>query len=263
MKRKEGSTVLTPETRASIRAIFVHNGESVRVDEAAALLGWDLATMDALIKWQSVRLDDRSPDAPRITRRELLEQAIDQWSLAEIKAALSRDEWKALVSYCGAGYGTLVVRDRDTLRTAAARQAEQAAASAALLQPAAEAELQRRARRERKATLITPKQFKRRRRTDGVREVTMTALYAGNRDLVPMLRLRGRWLARLGFKQGMRVYIVETPGAIVIMTTDPAEMREKPGAQQPRALAAASRLALAAARNQAAEPLAVPAVAGA
>jgi hypothetical protein len=192
---------------------------------------------------------------------DFLEQAIDQWSLADIKAALSRDEWKALVSYCGAGYGKLVIRDRDTLRAAAARQAEQAAASAALLQPAAEAELQRRARRERKAVVITRKQFKRRRRTDGVREVMMTALYASNRDLVPMLRLRGRWLARLGFKQGMRVYIVETAGAIVIMTTDPAQMRGEPGAPQPRALAAASRLALAAARSQVPEALTVPAVA--
>lgn len=242
--------MLTPETRASIRAIFVHDGQSVSIDEAAALLGWGIDTMDAAIKWQAIKLDERSNVEPRISRRELLEAAIDQWSLAEIKAALSRDEWKALVSFCGAGYGALVVRDRDTLRAGAARQAEHAAESAALLRPEAEAALRRRAARERKAAVIVPEQFKRRRRSDGVREVTMTARSDGGNGLVPMLRLRGRWLARLGFKQGMRVYIVETDGAIIITTSDPAKSRKQSGAQLPRALAAASPLALAAGDSQ-------------
>lgn len=242
--------MLTPETRANIRAIFVHDGQSVAVDEAAALLGWDIDTMDAAIKWQAIKLDERSKNAPRISRRELLEAAIDQWSLAEIRAALSRDEWKALVSFCGAGYGALVVRDRDTLCAAAGRQAEHAAETAALLRPEAEAAFQRRAARARKAAVIVPEQFKRRRRTDGVREVTMTALSGRNGGLVPMLRLRGRWLARLGFKQGMRIYIVETPGAVIITTTDPAKARKQSGAQLPRALAGASPLALAAGDSQ-------------
>jgi hypothetical protein len=263
MQRKQGRTTLAPETRANIRAIFVHNGESVAVDEAARLLGWGIDTMDAAIKWQAIKLDERSKNQPRISRRELLEAAIDQWSLAEIKAALSRDEWKALVSFCGAGYGALVVRDRDTLRAAAGHQAEQAAASAVLLKPAAEAELKRRAARERKAAVIVPEQFKRRRRTDGVREVTMTALSDGDSGLVPMLRLRGRWLARLGFKQGMRVYIVETDGAMIITTSDPAKVRKQSTAQLPRALAAASPLPLADGDGQVADTAVVHVAAGA
>jgi hypothetical protein len=78
MRRKEEGTVLNPDTTASIRAIFVHDGSAVTVDEAARLLGWPLDTMDAAIKWQAIKLDERSKREPRISRRELLEAAIDQ-----------------------------------------------------------------------------------------------------------------------------------------------------------------------------------------
>jgi hypothetical protein len=85
----------------------------------------------------------------------------------------------------------------------------------------------------------------------------MAACEVRYRDLVPMLRLRGHWLARLGFKQGMRVYIVATAGALVITATDPAKMRKQSGAQSARVLATAAPLAPAAPQRQEAGALAV------
>ncbi|MDP9176964.1 MAG: type I toxin-antitoxin system SymE family toxin, partial [Gemmatimonadota bacterium] len=62
----------------------------------------------------------------------------------------------------------------------------------------------------------------RRRRADGVREATLTGFEVEYRDVVPMLRLRGRWLDRHGFKVGARIYITVDAGRIVITATDPA-----------------------------------------
>lgn len=249
--------MLAPDVAANIRAIFVHNGGPVAVDEAAKLLGWDIDTMDAAIKWNAVSLDTSSPAAPRISRRELLEHAFDQWSLADIKAALSPAEWRVLKQACGTSYGRLEVCDRDTLLAAAERRSGNVVDSAALLRPAVASAVRRRAQRERKATVIVPEQFKRRRRTDGVREFTLTAFEVRYRNLVPMLRLRGRWLARLGFKPGMRVYVVAQQGALLLTATDPAEMQEQAGAQPKVRARAASRLALAAPYHQIAGTLAV------
>ena len=249
--------MLAPDVAAHIRAIFVHDGTPVTVDDAALLLGWSLNTMDEAIKWRAVRIDAGSEREPRISRRQLLEHAFDQWSLADIKAALSPAEWKALRRNCGTSYGRLAVCDRDTLRAAAERPAHDAVASAALLRPEAAATLRRRAERERKAKVIVPPQFKRRRRTDGVREFTLTAFEVRYRDLVPMLRLRGRWLARLGFKPGMRVYVVAQQGALLLTVTDPAAVQEQAGTQPKVRMRAASRLALAAPQHQIAGTLAV------
>jgi hypothetical protein len=82
-------TVLERGVIENIRSIFIHNGEPVAVDEAAKLLGWHLATMDAAIKWRVVTLDDTSKGEPRISRAELVAQAIEQWPLADIRAALA------------------------------------------------------------------------------------------------------------------------------------------------------------------------------
>lgn len=236
--------MLAPDVAANIRAIFVHDCTPVTVDDAAVLLGWPLNTMDEAIKWRAVEIDAGSEREPRISRRQLLEHAFDQWSLADIKAALSPAEWKALRKNCGTGYGRLAVCDRDTMRAAAERPAHDAVASAALLRPEAAATVRRRAERERKAKVIAPPEFKRHRRTDGVRQFTLTAFEVRYRDLVPMLRLRGRWLARLGFKPGMRVYVVAQPGAFLVTTTDPAKGRGVSSASPAGVVSAASPLAL-------------------
>jgi Toxin SymE, type I toxin-antitoxin system len=215
--------VLEPDVITNIRAIFIHNGEPVAVDEAARLLGWGIDTIDEAIKWNVIELDTTSHDQPRIRRAELLEQAFEQWSLADIESALTRTEWKALVTRCGVQYDRLVVRDRDTLRSALRNDAERAAASAALLLPDKKAAAARRnARPSRRVSLANGRRFARRGRTDGVRVVTLTAFEVSYRDLVPMLRIRGRWLARLGFKPGMRVYITTAPGELVMTVSDPA-----------------------------------------
>lgn len=215
--------MLEPNVTTNIRAIFIHNGEPVTVDDAARLLGWGGDTIDEAIKWNVIKLDATSHGQPRISRAELLEQAFEQWSLADIESALTRAEWKALVTRCGMQYDRLVVRDRDTLRSALRNDAERAAASAALLLPDKKAAAARRnARAARVVSVATARRFARRRRTDGVREVTLTAFEVSYRDLVPMLRIRGRWLARLGFKPGMRIYITSAPGELVMTVVDPA-----------------------------------------
>ena len=236
--------MLSPMDAANIRAIFIHTGEPVPVDVAARLLGWDLETMDAAIKWRAVELDETAPCEPSIARRELIEHAFEQWPLATIKAALSRAEWSALVASWGAAFGHVAVYDADSVRSAAGRHAEHVAASAALLRPEAAKAMRRRAARERNANLVVPEQFKQRRRNDGVREFTLTSFEVRYRDLVPMLRLRGRWLARMGFKPGMRVYVAASPGALVITTADPANVQKQPAAHR-SGLGVASTLAVA------------------
>ena len=202
--------------------------------------------MDAAIKWRAVKLDSTSNGEPRISRAELLDHAIEQWSLADIRSALTPDEWRAFVKRCGIDYDRLTARDRDALRSGARADATAAAASAALLLPAKKAAARRRAARGvHFGTLVTPPQFKRRRRMDDVREFTLTGLGAACRDVVPMLRVRGRWLARLGFKPGMRIYITAKPGELVISTTDPAVSDEQSTAT-PAQLMALPPLALAA-----------------
>lgn len=250
MRRKKEGTVLDPEVAANIRAIFVHDGGAVTVDDAATLLGWTLSTMDAAIKWRAVQIDAGTDREPRISRGQLLEHAFDQWPLADIKAALTGPQWRALRKRCGASFGRLAVCDRDTLRDAAAHPSRAGVASAALVRPKVAARLARAAKRKSKTNVVVPEQFKRHRRDGDVRMFTLTPFQVRYRDLVPMLRMRGRWLARLGFKPGMSVYVIAQPGALLITTTHPAKLQQdQPDEQQP-SVSSAPRLALAAPQHQ-------------
>ena len=58
--------MLACEAIESIRSIFLQHVQPVTVDFAAKLLGWDLDTMDAAVKWRAVTLDENSLDEPRI-----------------------------------------------------------------------------------------------------------------------------------------------------------------------------------------------------
>lgn len=216
--------MLDADARANIRAIFIHKGEPVAVNEAARLLGWDLDTMDAAIKWGAVKLDNSSPDAPRISRAELLEQALDQWSIADIQSCFTRAEANAVLSPSSQRYQALIVRDRETVRAHVRAVLTETADAAALLRPELKAGARRRiAKRTPPGAVEAPPPAVRRVRVDGVREFTMTALHFAYRDVVPYLRMRGRWLARLGFKPGMRVFVATAPGQLVMSVTDPAE----------------------------------------
>ena len=71
----------------------------------------------------------------------------------------------------------------------------------------------------------------RRNRPDGIREATLSGFELGYQRFVPFLRLRGHWLASLGFKTRTRVYIEASEGRLVITVKDPA--KEKKAAQSP------------------------------
>lgn len=70
----------------------------------------------------------------------------------------------------------------------------------------------------------------RRRRADGIREATFTATVTEYQKVVPYLRLRGQWLAQLGFTPKTRIYIAAEPGRLVITATDPATAAADPAA---------------------------------
>jgi hypothetical protein len=48
-----------------------------------------------------------------------------------------------------------------------------------------------------------------------MRSVTVTSTFR-ERDLVPMIRLRGKWLANAGFQEGQRVRVEVASGRIVL-----------------------------------------------
>lgn len=58
----------------------------------------------------------------------------------------------------------------------------------------------------------------------GAREFTIVTRYRDNGSPVPMLRMSGRWLQRLGFKRGDRVTVTAERKRLVI-TVGTAEKR--------------------------------------
>jgi hypothetical protein len=199
--------VLPADDKENIRAIFLHHVDPVTPELAAELLGWDLDTMDAAIKWRAVRLDENSLDAPRINRAELLELATDQWQMSEIVEALGRDLKRVFSRKTGWPSAAALVRD-------ALEKVPPA--------PVPDVILRRVAARRKRAPLPAPLPHTRRNRPDGVREATLSGLEVEYQKSVPHLRLSGRWLAKLGLKPGMRVYITLRTGRIVISAVDPA-----------------------------------------
>jgi hypothetical protein len=72
----------------------------------------------------------------------------------------------------------------------------------------------RRRRRVPKPIVIYPK-LRYRRSERGERMLTVAALSDG-KELLPMIRMRGRWLARLGFTRDARIVVSEEHGRIVL-----------------------------------------------
>lgn len=230
--------MLTREAIESIRAIFLQHVQPVTVDFAAKLLGWDLDTMDAAVKWRAVTLDENSLDEPRIARAELLRLAVEQWTVADILRALGSDRNRVLQPY----------RCRESEPASIARDA----LATLPPPPVPEAVLRRVARMRRRAGVPAPLPQKQMRRSDGVREFTVSAMELAYRTFMPYFRIRGRWLAQLGFKPGMRLYIQASRGQLVITTTDPA-------AQVARSTAPANVVALPALEGGSARRTAVAA----
>lgn len=228
------------DVKEHIRAIFLHHIEPVTIEVAAGLLGWDLDTMDAAIKWRAVKLDENSLDAPRIDRAELLNLATDQWQVSEIEEALGRDAKRAFGKKRGRRTAGGMVRSAlENIPPA----------------PVAEAVLRRVAAKRRRNPLPAPLPHARRNRQDGIREATLTAFSVEYQKHVPYLRLRGRWLAKLGLRPGMRLYIEARHGRLVITAADPA------AASQPSATEHANVVAMTGPRAGGGRQIAVAAAA--
>lgn len=75
-------------------------------------------------------------------------------------------------------------------------------------------ELPLRRRRVPKPIVIVPK-VRYRRSERGERLLTVATVARGE-ELLPMIRIRGRWLARLGFTRDARIVVSEEQGRIVL-----------------------------------------------
>ena len=73
-----------------IRAIFLHHESRVTIADAAGLLGWSHAEMNAAIRNGEIEVVETC-SGKRIELRELTAYALQQWSLTEIEEALGRD----------------------------------------------------------------------------------------------------------------------------------------------------------------------------
>jgi len=220
--------MLNPDTAERIRAIFLHEGSAVTIVDFIILLGWSISEFEAAVKWRVVTIEDAAAAVPRISHAQLLEKARDQWSAAEIVQALGDDAARILGSTQEDSIAASFICDAvraepvDALQVVAAPSAPEMLAAG--LRPPHRGPAPRRRTRTRVPAIAPapPPPSTRRRRADDVREATLTGFEVAYQDLVPMLRLRGRWLARNGFKVGARIYITVAEGRIVITATDPA-----------------------------------------
>lgn len=82
--------MLDPTIIERIRAIFLHHEDRVTIAEAAAMLGWSRAQMNAAIKNGDIELMDTC-SGKMVQLRELAGQALHYWPLTLIEEALGRD----------------------------------------------------------------------------------------------------------------------------------------------------------------------------
>lgn len=73
-----------------IRAIFLHDHDRVTINEAADMLGWTRAEMNAAIKNGDIE-PVMTCSGKRIELRDLAGKAMDLWSLTTVEEALGRD----------------------------------------------------------------------------------------------------------------------------------------------------------------------------
>ena len=82
--------MLDPALINRIRAIFLHHESRVTIADAAGLLGWSRAQMDAAIRDGEIEVVGTC-SGKRIELRELAAYALQQWPLTDIEEALGRD----------------------------------------------------------------------------------------------------------------------------------------------------------------------------
>jgi hypothetical protein len=277
--------MLKPDIAERIRAIFLHDGRPVTIFDFVILLGWDVSTFDAAIKWRVVTLEESAADVPHVSHAQLVLHAREQWPEAEIVEALGDDArlFDPLAPFTPPPQIPTLSFVRDlapfTVRRSSAAPAAASAVSShpfapsraavdvdpnrgvytvnfdeifgprpphvpcTLPTPAQRRRELRDIRRE-AALAEAPLPPARRRRADGIREATFTATVTEYHKVVPYLRLRGQWLAQLGFKPKTRIYIAAEQGRLVITAADPASAAADPSA--PSAPSAARRRQLVA-----------------
>jgi len=82
--------MLAPALIDRIRAIFLHHESRVTIADAAGLLGWSRAEMNAAIRDGDVEVVETC-SGKRIELRELATYTLQQWPLTVIEEALGRD----------------------------------------------------------------------------------------------------------------------------------------------------------------------------
>jgi hypothetical protein len=82
--------MLHPDLIERIRIIFLHDQPRVTINEAADMLGWTRAEMNAAIKNGDIE-PVTTCSGKRIELRDLAAKALDLWSLTTIEEALGRD----------------------------------------------------------------------------------------------------------------------------------------------------------------------------
>jgi len=82
--------MLEPTLIQRIRAIFLHPESRVTIAEAAGMLGWSRAEMNAAIRDGEIEVVETC-SGKRIELRELAAFALQQWPLTAIEEALGRD----------------------------------------------------------------------------------------------------------------------------------------------------------------------------
>jgi hypothetical protein len=82
--------MLEPALIQRIRAIFLHHEPRVTIADAAGLLGWSRAEMNAAIRNGQIEVVETC-GGKRIELRELATCALQQWPLTAIEEALGRD----------------------------------------------------------------------------------------------------------------------------------------------------------------------------
>jgi hypothetical protein len=89
--------MLEPTLIHRIRAIFLHRASRVTIAEAAGMLGWPRAEMDAALRNGEIEVVVTC-SGKRVELRELAAWALQQWPLTEIEEALGRDATLVLPS---------------------------------------------------------------------------------------------------------------------------------------------------------------------
>ena len=82
--------MLDPALIQRIRAIFLHHEPRVTIADAAGLLGWSRAELNAAIRNGEIEVVETC-SGQRIELRELATFALQEWPLTAIEEALGRD----------------------------------------------------------------------------------------------------------------------------------------------------------------------------